>query len=92
MGVIPHLHYLMTSQRVSNLSNDEIYLQRMEFPCVSLATQKEGGNIKRRNENSTELCLVRGSRKSVEIYSYCTCDHYRLSHKMALGARFLLGR
>ena len=48
MGVIPQLHYLMTSQRVSSLSNDEIHLQRMEFPCVSLATQKEGGNIKRR--------------------------------------------
>ena len=47
---------------------------------------------KERSENSTELCLVRGSRKSVEIYSYCTCDHYRLSHKMALGAGFLLGR
>ena len=40
--------------RVSNLSNNEIYLQRMEFPCMSLATQKEGGNIKRRGVKTAQ--------------------------------------
>lgn len=35
------------------LIDDEVYPKRMEFPCVSLATLKKEGNIKRRGGEKT---------------------------------------
>lgn len=64
---------LSEDQRASSLSDDEMYPLRMEFPSVSAATLKakiDYSNKGEGGEKTAQNCLVTGSRKFLEIYSY----------------------